>query len=107
MWPLYLVVLYCDDTWGNTIYTKHISYLYSRAKKVRVDRITAFIVDDDDETQIQIGIVVVLTSLPMGRYRRIQYIKEDFRSRQVKPNTWIYSFLSILPILEYLLGYNG
>ena len=56
------VVLYCDDTWGNTIYTKHISYLYSQAKKVRVDRITAFIVDDDEEEETQIQSIVSLLS---------------------------------------------
>ncbi len=54
----------------------HISI--AEQKKVRVDRITAFIVDDDDETQIQIGIVVVLTSLAMDCYRRTPIHKRRF-----------------------------
>ncbi len=53
----------------------HISI--AKQKKVRVDRIIAFIVDDD-ETQMQIGIVVVLTSLAMGRYRRTPIHKRRF-----------------------------
>jgi hypothetical protein len=67
----------------NTIHKK-TTYLYPNKRKDRITT-TAFIVDDDDdETQIQIDWYIVLTSSAMGRYRRTQYIKEDFMSLHFK-----------------------
>jgi hypothetical protein len=65
----------------NTIHKK-TTYLYPNKRKDRITT-TAFIADDD-ETQIQIDWYIVLTSSAMGRYRRTQYIKEDFMSLHFK-----------------------
>ena len=70
MWPLYLVwycIVMIHEEIQSTQNIYHISI--AKQKKVRVDRITAFIVDDDEEEETQIQTIISLLSTMKTKFQ--------------------------------------